>query len=67
MSSDDKVWADANEPDAVLIDGDKSIRCLTLGEAIAEWERLPEARQKAASVKASSGRIFTPEISRNSE
>jgi hypothetical protein len=34
MNSEGKIWVDGNEPDAMLVDADNSVRCPTLGEAI---------------------------------
>jgi hypothetical protein len=56
--SEDEIWTDANEPDAMLIVCGKSIRYYTLGEAIMDWDRLPADRKKGASIRASSGRLF---------
>lgn len=33
MSSEEKIHADASQP-ATLLDGDKSVECYTLGEAV---------------------------------
>jgi hypothetical protein len=57
MSSEDKIYVDASQP-ATLIDGDKSIECPTLGEAVVALDHLPEPRQSAATIKIG-GRVFT--------
>jgi hypothetical protein len=63
MNSEDKVWADGNQP-ATLIDGDKSTDFFTLGEAVIAREHLPAPRKSAATIK-SGARVFTsPEIDR---
>ena len=53
----DKIYADASQP-ATLIDGDKSIDCPTLGEAVVALDNLPADRQSAAMIKIKD-RIFT--------
>jgi hypothetical protein len=50
MSDDDKIHVDGNQP-ATLLDGDKSIDCFTLGEAVIARDRLPEPRKSAAKIK----------------
>jgi hypothetical protein len=57
MSSEDKIYVDANQP-ATLIDGDKSIDCLTLGEAVIALDHLPEPRKSAATIKVGD-RVYT--------
>ena len=57
MSSEDKIYVDASQP-ATLMDGDKSIECPTLGEAVVALDQLPEPRQSAATIKIG-GRVFT--------
>jgi hypothetical protein len=53
----DKIYADASQP-ATLIDGDISIDCPTLGEAVVALDNLPADRQSAAIIKIKE-RIFT--------
>ena len=53
----DKIYADASQP-ATLIDGDNSIDCPTLGEAVVVLDNLPADRQSAAMIKVKD-RIFT--------
>jgi len=53
----DKIYADATQP-ATLIDGDNSIDCPTLGEAVVALDNLPADRQSAAMIKVKD-RIFT--------
>ena len=53
----DKIYADASQP-ATLIDGDNSIDCPTLGEAVVALDNLPADRQSAAMIKVKD-RIFT--------
>jgi hypothetical protein len=43
-SQKDKIYIDARQP-ATLMDGDKSIGCSTLGEAVIAYDNLPEARK----------------------
>jgi|SRR6516165_7628535 len=58
MSGDkDKIYADASQP-ATLIDGDNSIDCPTLGEAVIALDHLPADRQIAARIKVGD-RVFT--------
>jgi hypothetical protein len=58
MSGDkDKLYADAGQP-ATLIDGDKSIDCPTLGEAVVALDNLPADRQSTAMIKVGD-RVFT--------
>jgi len=54
---EDKIYADASQP-ATLIDGDNSIDCPTLGEAVVALDRLPADRQSAAMIKVKD-RVFT--------
>ena len=56
-SDRDKIYADVSQP-ATLIDGDKSIDCPTLGEAVVALDNLPADRQSAAMIKIKD-RIFT--------
>ena len=56
-SDKDKIYADATQP-ATLIDGDNSIGCPTLGEAVVALDRLPADRQSAAMIKVVD-RVFT--------
>ncbi|MGY8683893.1 hypothetical protein Q2941_39890 [Bradyrhizobium sp. UFLA05-153] len=51
---EDKIYADANQP-ATLIDGDETIDCPTLGDAVVALDNLPEPRKSAAI----GDRIFT--------
>ena len=55
--SDGKIYADVSQP-ATLIDGDNSIDCPTLGEAVVALDNLPADRQSAAMIKIKD-RIFT--------
>ena len=52
-----KIYADVSQP-ATLIDGDNSIDCPTLGEAVVALDRLPADRQSAAMIKVKD-RVFT--------
>ena len=56
-SDRDKIYADVSQP-ATLIDGDNSIDCPTLGEAVVALDNLPADRQSAAMIKIKD-RIFT--------
>jgi hypothetical protein len=56
-SDKNKIYADATQP-ATLIDGDNSIDCPTLGEAVVALDNLPADRQSAAMIKVKD-RIFT--------
>ena len=53
----DKIYIDARQP-ATLMDGDKSMDCYTLGEAVIAYDNLPEPRKSAATIKCG-GRVFT--------
>jgi hypothetical protein len=53
-SQKDKIYIDARQP-ATLIDGDKSIDCSTLGEAVIAYDNLPEPRKSAATTSAAVG------------
>jgi hypothetical protein len=57
MSSEEKIWADVTQP-ATLIDGDKLVRCPTLGEAEIAWNNLPAVRRAAAKIRCRD-RLFT--------
>ena len=59
----DKIYADASQP-ATLIDGDKSIDCPTLGEAVVALDNLPADRQSAATIKVKDRVFTTSEIDR---
>ena len=54
---EDKIYADVSQP-ATLIDGEKSIDCPTLGEAVVALDHLPADRQSAAMIKVGD-RVFT--------
>ena len=54
---EDKIYADASQP-ATLIDGDVTIDCPTLGDAVVALDNLPEPRKSAAIIKVGD-RIFT--------
>ena len=56
-SDKDKIYADASQP-ATLIDGDNSIDCPTLREAVVALDHLPADRQSAAMIKVGD-RVFT--------
>jgi hypothetical protein len=58
MGSEDKIWADASQP-ATLIDGEKSVDCYTLGEAVIARDNLPEPRRSAATIKCGD-RVYAP-------
>ena len=55
--SDGKIYADVSQP-ATLIDGDNSIDCPTLGEAVVALDHLPADRQSTAMIKVGD-RVFT--------
>jgi hypothetical protein len=54
----EKLYVDAGTPRAALIDQDKTIQCVTLGEAVMEWHRLPADRKAAATIKVF-GTVYT--------
>jgi len=55
MSGDkDKIYADASQP-ATLIDGDNSIDCPTLGEAVIALDHLPADRQRPQGSRSAIG------------
>ena len=56
-AEEDKIYADASQP-ATLIDGDVSIDCLTLGDAVVALDNLPQPRKSAATIKIKD-RVFT--------
>ena len=55
--SDGKIYADVSQP-ATLIDGDTSIDCPTLGEAVVALDHLPADRHSTAMIKVGD-RIFS--------
>ena len=57
MGNEEKIYADASQP-ATLVDGDKSIDCPTLGDAVVALDHLPEVRKSAALIKVGD-RVFT--------
>jgi hypothetical protein len=57
MSGEHKIYVDANQP-ATLIDGDNSVNCYTLGEAITAHDNLPDDRKSAAKIRCGD-RVFT--------
>jgi hypothetical protein len=57
MSKEGKIYIDARQP-ATLMHGGQSIDCQTLGEAVVAYDKLPEARQSAATIKCG-GRVFS--------
>jgi hypothetical protein len=57
MGNEEKIYADASQP-ATLVDGDKSIDCPTLGDAVVVLDHLPEVRKSAALIKVGD-RVFT--------
>ena len=63
MDNEDKLYADESQP-ATLIDGDKSIECLTLGEAVIARDHLPELRKSAATIKVGPRVCAAAEIDR---
>ena len=54
---EDKIYADASQP-ATLIDGDISIDCPTLGDAVVALDNLPEQRKSVATITVKD-RVFT--------
>jgi hypothetical protein len=63
MDNKDKIFVDGNQP-ATLIDGDKSIECLTLGEAVIALDHLPEPQKSAATIKVGDRVFAAAEIDR---
>ena len=57
LEGDGKIYADVSQP-ATLIDGDNSIDCPTLGEAVVALDHLPADRQSTAMIKVKD-RVFT--------
>jgi len=57
MDNEDKIYVDARQA-ATLIDGDKSIDCLTVGEAVIALDHLPEPRKSASTIKVGD-RVYT--------
>ena len=55
--SDGKIYADVSQP-ATLIDGDNSIDCPTLGEAVVALDHLPADSHSTAMIKVGD-RIFS--------
>jgi len=56
---EDIIWADASKGPAMLIDGDKSIKCETLHEAVIEWDHLPEPRKSLATIEVEGDRVYS--------
>jgi hypothetical protein len=64
MSGDeDKIYADTSQP-ATLIEGDISIDCPTMGDAVVALDRLPETRKSAATIKVKDRVVTASEIDR---
>ena len=61
---DEKLYVDAATSPAALIDQDKTMRCPTLGEAVMAWQRLPDDRKAAATVRVSGKVYIADEIDR---
>jgi hypothetical protein len=58
MSEDGRIYVDAGQP-ATLLDGAEVIQCHTLQEAKMAWDRLPQERKNAATIRTSDGRVYT--------
>ena len=55
----DKIYVDATRP-ATLNDGaGVQTDCLTLGEAVAAWQRLPPEQKIRATIKVIGGPVYT--------
>ena len=55
----DKIYVDATRP-ATLNDGaGVQTDCLTLGEAVAAWQRLPPEQKIRATIKVTRGPVYT--------
>jgi hypothetical protein len=53
----EKIVIDASQR-ATLVDGDRSVNCLTLLEAVVARDNLPRSRRSAAKIRCG-GRVFT--------
>jgi hypothetical protein len=53
----EKLYVDAGDGPATLIDQDKKAHCPTLQEAVMEWHRLPADRKPAATIEVS-GKVY---------
>jgi hypothetical protein len=60
---EDKIYVDAGQQ-AVLLDGDKSLTCPTLAEAVMAWHGLPASRKSTATIKVKEKVYAATEIDR---
>lgn len=58
MTEYEKLYVDAGAGPAALIDQGKTVRCLTLQEAVMEWHRLAADRKATATISVS-GKVYT--------
>jgi hypothetical protein len=62
MSEPEKIFVDASQPATLRYSG-QSVDCYTLGEAVAEFDRLPEGDRRQATIKVNvpGGATYTAE------